>query len=148
MISLFPCAQRATLTKHFSGSIKDLEPRGTVVESYARGEGPMGLIAGFFVAAVLAGTGIYNPQLMHNGRCMAESGARNGGTCSSDTEVGRARGSPSSSGRPISRTAAIADRRQAFEAHANLALRVTGSRAIAHWRVRIDPEGTRLPGFF
>ena len=74
MISLFPCAQRATLTKHFSGSIKDLEPRGTVVESYARGEGPMGLIAGFFVAAVLAGTGIYNPQLMHNGRCMAESG--------------------------------------------------------------------------
>jgi hypothetical protein len=34
----------------------------------------MGVIAGFFVAALLAGTGIYNPQLMHNGRCMAEPG--------------------------------------------------------------------------
>jgi hypothetical protein len=30
---------------------------------------------GFFLAALLAGTGIYNPQLMHNGRCMAEPGS-------------------------------------------------------------------------
>jgi hypothetical protein len=35
----------------------------------------MTIIAGFFAAALLAGTGIYNPQLMHNGRCMAEPGS-------------------------------------------------------------------------
>jgi hypothetical protein len=34
----------------------------------------MTFIAGFFVAALLAATGIYNPQMMHNGRCMAEPG--------------------------------------------------------------------------
>ena len=34
----------------------------------------MTLLAGFFVAALLAATGIYNPQLMQNGRCMAEPG--------------------------------------------------------------------------
>jgi len=27
------------------------------------------------LAALLAATGIYNPQLMQNGRCMAESGS-------------------------------------------------------------------------
>jgi hypothetical protein len=40
-----------------------------------RGEGRMTFILGFFGAALLAGTGIYNPQLMHNGRCMAEQGS-------------------------------------------------------------------------
>jgi len=35
----------------------------------------MTIIAGFFAAALLAGTGIYNPQLMHSGRCMAEPGS-------------------------------------------------------------------------
>ena len=34
----------------------------------------MSLILGFPIAALLAATGIYNPQLMHNGRCMAEPG--------------------------------------------------------------------------
>jgi hypothetical protein len=38
------------------------------------GEGWMTFILGFFGAALLAGTGIYNPQFMHNGRCTAEPG--------------------------------------------------------------------------
>ena len=38
------------------------------------GEGQM-VTVGFFLAALLAGTGIYNPQLMHHGRCMAEPGS-------------------------------------------------------------------------
>jgi len=32
----------------------------------------MSLLIAMPVAALLAATGIYNPQLMHNGRCMAE----------------------------------------------------------------------------
>jgi hypothetical protein len=35
----------------------------------------MGVILGFFAAALLAGTGIYNPQMMHNGRCLAKPGS-------------------------------------------------------------------------
>jgi hypothetical protein len=35
----------------------------------------MGFILGFFAAALLAGTGIYNPKLMHNGQCMAKPGS-------------------------------------------------------------------------
>jgi hypothetical protein len=34
----------------------------------------MGFILGFFAAALMVGTGIYNPKFMHNGRCMAEPG--------------------------------------------------------------------------
>ena len=34
----------------------------------------MSIILGFPIVALLAATGIYNPQLMHNGRCMAELG--------------------------------------------------------------------------
>jgi len=35
----------------------------------------MSLLIAMPLAAVLAATGIYNPQLMHNGRCMAEPGS-------------------------------------------------------------------------
>jgi hypothetical protein len=35
----------------------------------------MTIILGFFAAALFAATGIYNPQLMHNGHCMAQPGS-------------------------------------------------------------------------
>ena len=35
----------------------------------------MGIILGFFGAALLAATGIYNSPMMQHGRCMAEPGS-------------------------------------------------------------------------
>jgi hypothetical protein len=60
-------------SKHFEWK-DEISPDASGIVSVRIREGPMGFILGFFAAALLAGTGIYNPKLMHNGRCMAEPG--------------------------------------------------------------------------
>jgi len=68
---------KAQHSKHFQWKHeKGLDASGSIAgRVYAEsGEGWMTLILGFFGAALLAGTGIYNPQFMHNGRCTAEPG--------------------------------------------------------------------------
>src|SRR5262245_20143885 len=67
----------ATLKVFSAQAWHSLHPSDTFAEGvcYAEsGEGRMTLILGFPVAALLVATGIYNPQPMHNGRCMAEPG--------------------------------------------------------------------------
>src|SRR5262245_1419687 len=71
------CAQRATPNAFSLELGISLDVRGTVSEACAtpNREGPMSIILGFFAASLLSATGIYDPQLMHHGRCMAEPGS-------------------------------------------------------------------------